>query len=150
VNAARHDEEGVGPALQQQLRCVQLPHLRGEVQGRHARFVRRVHFSACVQQLAGGVDVAVAGSVVQRCAAVALRNNKRRQRTLGGRRVWQGGGGGGDRERRADAVGAESLAEQLQNTRPLLLETQTDEEASVVVYAHLRQGGRLRFGRKGV
>jgi hypothetical protein len=75
------------------LRRFQLPHLRGEVQGRHARFVCGVDLSACVQQLAGGVDVAVAGSVVQRRAAVALRNNKIRQGTLGGRRGWQGGGG---------------------------------------------------------
>ncbi len=72
VNAAGNDEEGVGPALQQQLRSFQLPHLRGEVQRGHARFVRYVDFRACVKQLAGGLDVAVAGSVVQCGTTVAL------------------------------------------------------------------------------
>ena len=81
--------------MQQQLRRFQLPHLRREVQRRHARFISDVHVGACVQQLEGGVAVAVARSVVQRGAAVALsNNNKRRQKGLGGGRGWQGEGGG--------------------------------------------------------
>ncbi len=72
VNAAGNDEEGVGPALQQQLRCFQLPHLRGEVQGGHARFIRYVDLRTCIKQLASGLDVAVAGSVVQSGTTVAL------------------------------------------------------------------------------
>ena len=50
-----------------------LPHLRGEVQRRHARLVRNVHVGVCVEQQPRCFDVAEACGVVQGGTAVALR-----------------------------------------------------------------------------
>lgn len=73
VDAPRDDKKRVRSALQQKLCRVALPHLRGEVQGSHARLVRHIHIRPSVKQLQRRLHVAVASGVVQRSATVALR-----------------------------------------------------------------------------